>query len=116
MIKEKILNYICRGINQEQSAHRFALSVSIGVFIAFSPYLFFHTIMIFLLSWFLGLNVVITFAVTYAINNPWTMFFIYMADYLTGDFILGLMGYSPLMGNPYWMEIINGPLRTQDRY
>ena len=112
MIKEKILNYVRRGINEERSAHRLALSVSIGTFIAFSPYHFFHTIMIFLFAWLLSLNLVVTFAVTYALNNPWTMAFVYSADYLTGDYILNSLGLSPLALNPCWMEVINEPLRT----
>lgn len=112
MIKEKILNYIRRGITEEQSSSRLALSVSMGVFIAFSPYLFFHTIMIFLFSWLCGLNVMVTFGVTYAINNPWTMVFVYAADYLAGDFVLNLIGFCPMMLNPSWMEVINQPLRT----
>ena len=112
MIKEKILNFMRRNLSGEQSPHRVALSASVGVFIAFSPYHFFHTILIFVLSWLMGLNLVITFAVTHLINNPWTMVFIYGVDHLVGDFILGLMGYSPLTLNPSWMELINKPLRT----
>ena len=112
MIKEKILNVIARFTDEESSSQRFAWSVSTGVFIAFSPYHFFHTILIFFLSWLWGLNVVITFAVTYAINNPWTMAFVYAADYVVGDYILKLCGLCPILLNPGWMEIINGPLRA----
>ncbi len=111
MIKEKILNYIRCAVDQEQSSYRMALSVSVGIFIAFSPYLFFHTIMIFLLSWLLGLNFMITFTVTYALNNPWTMIFVYAADYVVGDFLLNLAGFCPMMLNPHWIECINVPLR-----
>jgi uncharacterized protein (DUF2062 family) len=110
MIKEKILSFVHRFLCQEPSAERFAMSVSMGVFIAFSPYHFFHTILIFLLSWLCSLNVVVTFAVTYAINNPWTMAFVYAADYFSGDIILKFLGFSPMALNPSWMEAINGPL------
>jgi uncharacterized protein (DUF2062 family) len=110
MIKEKILTYFQYMVQHEKSAHTLALSISIGVFIAFSPYLFFHTIMIFVLSWFLKLNPVITFAVTYAINNPWTMCFVYFADYLVGDFVLRMSLCSPALMNPSWMNWVNGQL------
>jgi len=110
MIKEKILTYCRHMIKREKSVHTLALSVSVGVFIAFSPYIFFHTIMIFVLSWLLNLNLVITFAVTYAVNNPWTMCFVYLADYLTGDFILRMASCSPVLMNPSWMNWVNGQL------
>jgi uncharacterized protein (DUF2062 family) len=112
MIKEKILNFVHRFLYEEPSADRFAMSVSVGAFIAFSPYHFFHTILIFLLAWLCNLNVIITFAVTYAINNPWTMAFVYAADYLSGDMILKFLGFSPMSLNPSWMEVFNGPLRA----
>jgi len=110
MIKEKILTYCYHMISQETSVHRLALSVSVGIFIAFSPYIFFHTIMIFLLSWFLKLNPVITFAITYAVNNPWTMCFVYFLDYLVGDFVLRMASCSPVLMNPAWMNWVNGQL------
>ena len=112
MIKEKILNFLARFVQDESSAGRFAWSVSTGVFIAFSPYHFFHTILIFFFTWLWGLNLVVTFAVTYAINNPWTMVFVYIADYLTGDYILKMLGICPMTLNPAWMEFVNGPLRS----
>jgi uncharacterized protein (DUF2062 family) len=112
MIKEKILNFIVRYVYEESSVERFAFSVCTGIFIAFSPYHFFHTVLIFLLSWLWGLNVVITFAVTYTINNPWTMTFVYAADYLVGDYILKFLGFCPMLLNPSWMEVINVPLRA----
>ena len=111
MIKEKILNFLRRFLHQEPSAKRFALSFGMGVFIAFSPYHFFHTLLIFLLSWLCSLNVIIVFAVTYVINNPWTMAFVYAADYMAGDLLLKFLGFSPMALNPHWMEAINGPLR-----
>lgn len=56
----------------EDSTHKLTLSFSIGVFIAFSPLLGFHLVMVLFVGWFFRLNMVALFLGA-VINNPWTI-------------------------------------------
>lgn len=62
-----------------------ARSVALGIYIAFSPFIGFHTVLVFLLGWLFSLSIPIIFAVSLLLHNPWTMFFVYAAGYSTGE-------------------------------
>ncbi len=95
----------------ESSSTKLAYSFCVGIYIAFSPFIFFHTVMTIGLSWLLGLNLPATFLASCCINNPWTMVPIYTGDYLFGDFLLNnLLGINTVALNPAWMAWINEPL------
>lgn len=96
---------------KERSPHKLALSCCLGIYIAFSPYVGFHTILIFLLSWLFALNPVVTFTSSYIFNNPWTMVPLYLADYLFGKWFLCYIGIDAMAINPSWMSWINEPLQ-----
>ena len=89
-------------IKQERCAHKFALSCCTGVYIAFSPFVGFHTIMVFLFSWLFALNAAIMFSVSLFINNPWTMVPVYGIDYIVGDWLFNLLGINGVSWNPWW--------------
>ncbi len=72
----------------EASAERCALSCAVGTFVGFSPYLGIQTILIIVLGWLMGLNIPIAFAVACIVNNPWTMIFIIVLDYVVGAWIM----------------------------
>jgi uncharacterized protein (DUF2062 family) len=113
MFKEKILLHVQRYIVNEKSSSKIALAVSLSVYIAFSPYIFFHTVMVFMLAWFFSLNCMLMLAVTYIINNPLTMVVIYLLDYGVGDCLLRIVvGPGYLLLNPKFMEYINVPLQV----
>jgi uncharacterized protein (DUF2062 family) len=112
-IKAKIKELISRVMHHERSAHRLALSVCIGIFIALSPFLFFHTIMIIAVCWFLRLNFAFVYAIAHLINNPWTMIFIYATDHWIGHWLLSQWGATGLIAaNPFWIEFFNHKLQT----
>lgn len=106
-IREKIKELVLT----ESSSTKLAYSFCVGVYIAFSPFIFFHTAMSIGLSWLLGLNFPATFLANCCINNPWTMIPIYSSDYFFGEFILhNLLGITTADLNPAWMAWINEPL------
>jgi uncharacterized protein (DUF2062 family) len=112
-IKEKISCYIHRLVPHEKSsAHQLALSVCIGIFVALSPFLFFHTVMIIIACWFLRLNFAFVYGIAHLINNPWTMLAIYATDHWLGFWILSRWGATNLIAsNPFWLQIINNKLQ-----
>jgi uncharacterized protein (DUF2062 family) len=101
---------------------RTALAFSIGVFIAFSPFLGLHTILATLIAFIFRFNKVAIYTGTF-INNPFlTLVPIIVASYGVGAFILGRPLHIPqegvdLLKDP---EIFSGEyyrrLASQSRY
>ncbi len=92
-----------RLLKHERCANRFALSCAVGIYIAFSPFLGFHTALIFLFSWLFSLNFAVVLAVSVLINNPWSMVPVYGVGYLLGDWMLSSCGMNHVMWNPSWV-------------
>jgi uncharacterized protein (DUF2062 family) len=92
---------------------RTALAFSIGVFIAFSPFLGLHTILATLIAFLFRFNKVAIFGGTF-INNPLlTLVPIIVASYAIGAFLLGRPLRIPAEG----VELLKNPhLLTTDYY
>lgn len=107
MIK-KIKKLILKVLLQEPSSHKLALSVSLGVFIAVSPFIGFHTIMGIALSLIFKVNMPLTISIIYIINNPWSMIPILMADYAFGHWLFSkILKLNLIDYNPRFMNFIN---------
>ena len=92
---------------------RTALAFSIGIFIAFSPFLGLHTIMATLLAFLFKFNKIAIYAGTF-LNNPFlTLVPIIIVSYGVGAFILG----RPLGIPPEGVELLKNPaLFSSDYY
>ena len=92
---------------------RTALAFSIGVFIAFSPFLGLHTIMATVLAFLFRFNKIAIYTGTF-VNNPFlTLVPIIIASYGVGAFILG----RPLRIPDEGLELLKNPrLFTGDYY
>lgn len=100
-------------ILNEQSSIKLARSFCVGIYIAFSPFIFFHTIMKVAASWIFRLNMATVFASSCLINNPWTMIPVYTGGYFFGEFVLGTLCKLDTMSyNPNWMTGVNEILAT----
>ncbi|HXW86367.1 MAG TPA: DUF2062 domain-containing protein [Candidatus Bathyarchaeia archaeon] len=86
-----------------QCAHTFAKSVCFGVYVAFSPFVGFHTAMVILFSWFFALNFSLTLATSVLINNPWTMIPVYATDHLIGHYLFSLFSIDISRYEPTWV-------------
>ncbi len=95
----------------EKDTSKLAFGCSVGIYIAFSPFVGFHTIMTFLFSWLFGLNIAILLTVSMLTNNPWTMIPIYGSGYWLGDLIFSLIGFNHHAYNPQWVITGNEWLR-----
>jgi len=108
MIYERFFSFFTRLMGKERSPHILALSFSTGFYIAFSPFPGFHTGMTIALAWLFSLNIAVVFAVSCAINNPWTMMPVYCIDYFFGDFVCThIFRANTLCWNPGWMWRLN---------
>jgi uncharacterized protein (DUF2062 family) len=67
---------------------RTALAFSVGVFIAFSPFLGLHTILATLIAFLFRFNKIAIYAGTF-VNNPLLLVPIIVASYAIGAFFLG---------------------------
>jgi len=84
---------------------RTALAFSIGIFIAFSPFLGLHTILATLLAFLFRFNKIAIYTGTF-VNNPFlTLVPIIVASYAVGAFIMG----RPLRIPPEGVELLTHP-------
>lgn len=92
---------------------RTALAFSIGVFIAFSPFLGLHTIAATLVAFLFRFNKIAIYSGTF-LNNPFlTLVPIIVVSYAIGAFVLG----QPLRIPPAGVELIKNPrLFSSDYY
>ncbi len=93
-----------RLLQHELSVWKFTLSCCMGIYIAFSPFVGFHTAIVFLFSWLFALNFSVVLAVSMMINNPWTMVPVYGLSYLLGDWTLSFFGWNHYAWNPSWVS------------
>lgn len=101
----KVKKILHNAFEQKQSMHTLALSLCIGNYIAFSPFIGLHTVMVLVSVWLFNLNMPITFAIAYGVNNPWTAIPVYALDYLIGYWIVHDIAVLELQ-NPSWMAWI----------
>jgi uncharacterized protein (DUF2062 family) len=95
-------------LEKEQSDHKLAVAVSVGIYIAFCPFQGLHTILIFACAWLLKLNFAVLLATSCLIHNPWTMFPIYAGEYVFGNWLCSsVCGYDMMSLNPSWMSWVN---------
>lgn len=98
---EKLLFY-------EKSPKKVALACGVAMYIAFSPFIGLHTLMLFVAGWLLKLNIPLLVTVSYIVNNPWSMIPIFAAGYGVGYVILHTwLGFPVLDANPWWMRGVN---------
>ena len=91
---------------------RTALAFSIGVFIAFSPFLGLHTIMATAIAFFFRFNKIAIYTGTF-LNNPFfTLVPIIIASYAVGAFILG----RPLSIPDEGLELLKNPRILSGEY
>jgi len=94
----KIKNVFYKAVKSNRSPAKLALSFSIGLFIAFSPFPGGHTLIMLAANWFFELNFPILFFAT-SFNNPWTMVPFYAFDYSFGYWFI----HSFFDWNPSWV-------------
>ncbi len=109
----RISQWLASLVVHERSSAKLAFSFCMGIYIAFSPFVGFHTLMTFVIVWLLGLNLAVTFAASCLLHNPWTTIPIYGFDYIFGEWLLKtVMGLDSLAMNPSWMLSVNDTLST----
>lgn len=108
-MKKKLFNKLIGFIEKTGvSAQKFAWSIALGTYLAFSPFLGIQTILVFIFSFLLRANSMIVFTAVYAINNPWTMIPILLFEYMLGSWLVhSLMGLNLDAYNPWFIEWVD---------
>jgi len=88
-------------LHLDDNPHRIATAFSLGVFIAFSPFIGLHLISAFFLAWVLRLNTVAVLLGT-LLNNPWTFAPIFGAGLWLG---IEIYGRHHLLHPIHWHEL-----------
>lgn len=85
--RRSVLYYLNRILRLSGTPYAIAMGVSVGVGVAFTPFLGFHLILTFLIAWLLRGNM-IAGAIGSCIGNPLTFPFIWAGTYQLGHMIL----------------------------
>jgi hypothetical protein len=103
---QKIKKILTQLVLAQRSPKKLAVAFCVGVFIAFSPFIGFHTALMLLIAWMARLNFAMIYASSHLFNNPITVGPLYIADYYVGKKIcFFLFGFIP--ANPFWMQWVN---------
>ena len=104
-LPEMFRNTFRRLLALDDPPERTALAFSIGVFVAFSPFLGFHTILATSIALLFRFNKLAIYCGTF-INNPFlTLVPIVIASYAIGAFLIG----RPLQISPEGIELLTHP-------
>ncbi len=90
-------------LHTDDTPPRAALARQIGMFIAWTPILGFHTLLALGLAFLLGLNRVAVLAGT-LVNNPWTIVPIYSLSAYLGAQLLGSDAPAPRLDGVSWKD------------
>jgi len=112
MIRSYLHRVADRLIAYEQSPRRLALTCCLGIFIGFSPFIGFHTVMTIVIGWFFAFNIAGLWIISHIINNPWTMTFVYTVDHIVGIWIFDFFNIDSMQWNPSWFEIVCEYIKT----
>ena len=105
---EKVTHLVTRLVLAERSPHKLASSFCVGVFVAFSPFLGLHNIMMLAVAWFGHLNFAMIYFSCHIFNNPLTMVPLYWLDHAVGEKIcLWLFNSTLINENPVWIAWVN---------
>jgi len=77
MIPRKIREALHHILHLDETPHVLAKSLAVGVFVAFTPFMGLHTVLVLILAWALRLNKAVALTGTF-VNNPWTIAFIFV--------------------------------------
>ncbi|MBM3893205.1 DUF2062 domain-containing protein [Candidatus Dependentiae bacterium] len=112
-IFKKITSSITDSLLNGYTVHGISLAVSIGMYIAFSPFAGLHGVMILASAFLFGLHLPTVFLVA-SLNNPWTMIPFYSFDYILGyalvhDFfnLHPTLTFSAHSLDNYWPSLAN---------
>lgn len=113
-MEEAIKRFFKKHLVTSQPPNKIAKALSLGVFMAFSPFIGVQIPLIFLISWLFGLSSVLIISVAYALNNPFiTMVPIMIVEYYFGVFLMEHILHSNLHKyDPSWISWINAHLTT----
>jgi uncharacterized protein (DUF2062 family) len=107
MIVKHINRVIHRVIASERSPRKLAFTCALGIYIGISPYIGFHTIMVFLFGWMFALSIPVLFTVSMMIHNPWTMMPVYAIDHIFGQWVFDLFAINHFEWDPVWVGACN---------
>ena len=105
----KLKDIAIRLIVADRSPARLALAFCVGIFVAFSPFIGLHTIMMLVCAWFCHLNFAMMYFSSHLVNNPLTIAPLYWFNHIIGKkFCLMIFGFVPT--NPSWINWLNAKI------
>jgi uncharacterized protein (DUF2062 family) len=100
--------FVYRVLHVDDTPHRIALGVAIGMFITWTPTIGFQMLLVLSLAWLLGANKLVGVPFVW-ISNPATFVLIFLPNYYLGRWVLGSNSEAPDFGKAMtfsgtWLE------------
>ncbi len=93
-VKKKVVDFIkFRVLHVDDSPHRIALGLALGILVAYMFPFGFHIILVTLLAFIFRANKFVALTSVW-ISNPFTFIFIYYPNYILGRAVLGVLGLT----------------------
>ena len=93
-VKKKVVDFVkFRILHIDDSPHRIALGLALGIFVAYMPLLGFHMLLVALLAFIFKGNEFVAITSVW-ISNPFTFVLIYYPNYLVGEAVLHSLGMA----------------------
>jgi uncharacterized protein (DUF2062 family) len=110
MIRDRISRLLA--IND--TSERLALAFAVGVFLSFTPFVGFHTLLAFAFAFLFGLNRV-AILIGILVNNPWTYVPYYAIAARLGGHLIGFPPYESLLefrwaqlgDGAFWLQLLH---------
>jgi len=80
--------FIYRVLHVDDTPHRIALGVAVGIFVTWTPTIGFQMVLTVLICWLLGANKLVGVPFVW-ISNPFTLVPVYYPNYMLGCWLLG---------------------------
>ena len=107
----KLKEIAIRLIVADRSPTKLALAFCMGIYVAFSPFIGLHTLIMLACAWFCHLNFAMMYFASHLVNNPLTIAPLYWFDHLVGKKVcLMVFGFVPT--NPLWMNWLNAKINA----
>ena len=98
---------IYRLLHIDDTPHRLALGIALGLFVAWTPMMGLQMVLVFLLAPVLRANIAVGLPVVW-ISNPLTFAPLFLANYWLGQKVLALFTQQPFLDHGQLLELLTG--------
>ena len=105
---EQTRSLIRRIVHADDTPHKIAWGVALGIFVAWTPTVGIQMILAGIAAWLLNGNKVAAIAIVW-VSNPYTVIPIFSVNYFVGHALVG----GPQLGRNWFVDLVHPPVPTE---